>query len=373
MVYSLGYLALAGGLQAVGEFSAVMSVLSPIAMFSVFRYVESIGVSEDKADAFSTSLCASLTIYLLGAIFLFLPMVFFMDFGLEKEIIFTLIFFKALEMLNDHGNAYLTSSGQTFLATTSNIIKLFGVVALSLFFGFILEYSPVITISLSLFLSFFLAIIFFDSMLWVSKVRFGGRDGRRLSGYILENYQYGFVSLLASVNSNVPRYFLMTFSSLEVLGLFSLIYLVASASVNVLQYLVSVKIDIIRVFLLHYRAAFSLSFVVCLALFSILGLGLLCAPSVPYGSPFYYPYLAFMAFYMFFFLFVRGVLVSVWVFKSAGMELNFYFAASTLCASGITYLGLTFYPAGAFHFAVVYVAFSAILFSLTLFRGALDD
>lgn len=247
MGYVIAFLSFFGGLSELGSYSAVTSVTAPLAMFFMFRYVEWIALSEDKALAFSVSVSIAVTGFVV-----FSPIVFYLLSGVVDSglFLFLMLAFKPLELFSDFYVAMLVSRGERRAAFFSIVLKLSGVIFIStvaLLFGF--ENFPLV-VAVALFASFLFVFLFYDLPCVVRNKIFILYGKSSAIEYLGRNFMFGVQGLLISFNSVAPRYYLIAVGDMRLLGLFTLIYQIAASIVNVIQYPISIKISGIRNFLL---------------------------------------------------------------------------------------------------------------------------
>lgn len=288
-----------GGFGGIGEFAAVTAIIAPLGVFSQFRYVEYIALNENKKIALYCSLYSSLIIFLILSFgFLIIQEVFF-----GFSFLFLLaIFYKLFEMFFEFQNAYFVSINKISYAIWINIFRIINIVLMYLIYTFFfLEYNSLLYCFSFLILSNLILFIF-------SGVKFFKIDAKTLISYIKLNYSYGFTSMFVSLNSLVPRYFYMAVGDSKGLGIFTIIYLFSSTSVNIFQYLFSVKVKYLEGLYLSKKHTIKkiTLFLILLPLFFI------------YINE-SYALIVMSFFLMFVFMLIRGALITVnivWAEKS---------------------------------------------------------
>lgn len=238
MGYVMLFLTVFGGLQDVGSYSAVTAMTAPVAMFLMFRYVEWIALAGNKVAAFSVSVLVAVGGFIVAA-----PLIYAVLSGVTENGVFLvfLIAWKPLEIFGDFFISYLISCGDKRGAIRSVVCKLLGVVALSML-GVLAGFDNFpLLISWALFLGFVFVVVFHDLRIVRRKKSFVMPGWRGIVDYVRSNFKFGLLGVLVSVNSLVPRYYLMAAGDIAMLGLFSLLYLVAASAVNLLQYPISLK------------------------------------------------------------------------------------------------------------------------------------
>lgn len=241
MAYCLLYLLLRSGFEAVGVFAAVTAIVAPIVSFSQFRFIEYISLKDNKKNAFSVSLVASLSVFIaLAVLCLFLYKIL----TISLSLLILMILYKFFELFTDIYVSFLSVNRDIKSATEvviSRIILFFILTIGLLFFNFSSNESLVKS------LLYCLCVTYSSLSLYnLLKIKISIEPKAVLS-YIVENYSYGVMSVLVSLNSLLPRYFFIYNSNYKVLGIFSIIYLVSSNVVNLLQYPISINADKIKI------------------------------------------------------------------------------------------------------------------------------
>lgn len=329
MAYSLIFLAFFGGLEVVGEFSALTALVAPFSMFAAFRYIEFISKSEDREAAFILASSTSLFVY---GIFL-LPVVLYLGWRDRLSwLFFVFIFQRALELLSDHFIAFYSSSKLYEKAIFSLLLKIVIVVFSSLFLLFALEFDPFESAILSLVIAFVVGVFGFDLPGYYSAFlsRFSVRE--KVS-YFIENFHLGVMSFVVSLNSVAPRYFLMGVGDYKFLGFFTLLYQISATVVNVFQFAISVNVRYFSDFVGRHNA---------LMLFLILVVPLVSSAflfqEINWNESPPISIVLFLVAAMTATLLVRGVYMSVAVYR--GGYLAFYAVFISLTVTSISLLSL---------------------------------
>lgn len=281
MAYGLLYLLLRSGFEAVGIFAAVTAVVAPIVSFSQFRFVEYISLKEDKKEAFSVALIASLSIFITIAV---LCLFLYKFITISLSLLSLMIFYKFFELFTDIYVSFL-SVNQNINAATEVVISrvvLFFIFTIGLlFFDFSNDYSLVRGLLICLCLTYSIL-----SLYNILKIKFIIKF-KLVVTYISENYSYGIMSVLVSLNSLLPRYFFIYSNNYKVLGIFSIIYLISSNMVNLLQYPISINAHKIKILfdrlnlkILFYFSLIFLIFLIFLIYYSDLSVFLFYTVSV---------------------------------------------------------------------------------------------
>jgi hypothetical protein len=359
MGYVVGFIAWKGGLEPVGEFSSIVALLAPIAMFSVLRYPEWIALADDKMGALSTVLISSQLLYGFGATVLVLAVAVLGGISLEQFLL--LAVFKSLEIVNDQLGAYYSAAQLHRRAIASNALKLAGLLFLTNVVFDIEPTSVVTTVAYSLVCGHFFVLVIYDGP---TLKRLGRPPATQIQSFLATQYQFGFSNALTSVNSNMPRYFLMAMSSKTLLGIFSIIYLVSATLVNVFQFPVSIKVERIKQALLsgpHH--AQSLFFFVLISVLGFLSIAALWSGS----GGFLYYFLACVA--MSLALMLRGVGVSLEVGFGEASTLNRYLIFGMLGASLIVAIATHMVSESQYlMLAICYVIVSTSIVSYLTFK-----
>jgi hypothetical protein len=153
-----------------------------------------------------------------------------------------LIFYKPLEMTSDMLVVAYTSNGNRRSGLVSVYSKLLLVIIFTTCSVYIFHWDPLKCAAGSLLTSYAIVLLCYDLKLVHNKNMWSKVDYMEIKGYVSENVGYGTLNLLMSLNSSMPRYFLIYQSNMAKLGLFSLLYQVAATTVNVMQYPISVKV-----------------------------------------------------------------------------------------------------------------------------------
>lgn len=311
MGYVMLFLTVFGGLADVGVYSAVTAVTAPAAMFFMFRYVEWIALSEDKVSAFSVSVSVAVTGFLLAAPIIYL---FLKEVVPSKFFLFFLIAYKPFELLNDFFVSMLVSRGDKRLAFFSLFYKLAGVIIISMT-GLMLGFKNLpLLIALALFLAFFGVTLIHDLVCVVRLRIFQWPGSKAMLAYACDNVKFGVLGLLVSVNSLLPRYYLIAMGDMAMLGLFSLAYQIAASMVNILQYPIGLKVAGIRDFFI-VRAPW-LDFILigffALLVASVVGVFFVASGAhIDYATLPRMIFLSIIVLLMFFYLIFRGFLLSL--------------------------------------------------------------
>jgi hypothetical protein len=233
------FLTVAGGLKEVGIYSSATAVTAPIATFLIFRSVEWISMSESYAKAFSIA-----TVFAAGSFLLASPVVYLILEKWVQDFLFLklILLYKPLEIISDMLMIVYTASGNKRLALYSIYSKFSLAAALTFIFIRISHISPLRSAAFALLIAFFAVILCYDWRNIRQKKLYASMEAKEVFAYVKGNIGYGFLSMAVSVNSSMPRYFLISQSDMSKLGLFSLLYQLAATLVNILQYPISIKV-----------------------------------------------------------------------------------------------------------------------------------
>ena len=340
------YLWINDGFEGVGEFAALMAIIAPIGVFSQFRYIEFISIAENKENAFKISYTSSLIVFTFF-ISIFLLFVFISGWGLYLYIL--AILYKYQEMYFEFKNAYSVSLNDRINALRMNALRIVGV-----FLLFLLDYSIGIDNYLLfafLFLNFynFIVIIF-------NKFDFSSIDLRSSLGYVKDNYYYGISSMLISLNSLIPRYFFIYLGDKKSLGIFTIIYLVSSTSVNLFQYLFSVKSELV------FNIVINKSKIIKFLLVSLLPLAFFMLFMVDQ-----YLVLFSSFFLMFIFMLIRGLIITSSVVYGLKSKINYSVILGMILSIILSFLSYIFNSEFLnFSVASFYVVLSSCITSFIL-------
>lgn len=236
------------GVQGIGEFATYATILAPIVMFSQFRYIEYINIvniKEDKEKRFLQSLFASgmVVLLLLGILFIFYLMT-----HQPIKILVVAGLYKVFELFSDIYISFLVSIKELRNAFFVIFKRLFLILSGLIFFYF--KQFSLNPIEFVFYLLLGVYFTFFVIDVVIEKRRFNeGPDIKNITDYIKDNFLYGFNSLLISINSLVPRYFFIFFNDKKGLGIFTIVYLLASTTTTLMQFLISVKVSLIEKFI----------------------------------------------------------------------------------------------------------------------------
>lgn len=330
MAYVLLYLSYFGGLNSVGVFSAITAVTGPLAMFASFRYVEWMALHGDKNYAFSISISAAIFIYFILALFAYFILI---KIDCDLVVLLLLVTYKPFEMIGEFYASSLISKGDVNGAVLSVVSRLILIIIFSLL-GLLYKFGSVLLIiAASLIVSHIFVLALNDFPKIIRKRHFVVITVHDILGYISNNFKYGLLSAIISFNSSLPRYFLTYIGDMEILGLFSMIYLVAATAVNILQYPVSVKIVQIRDYLIGnlylIRLVFLIQSVVLLFLLILSGAPYLNIHDWRSYSNINLILLFVSISFMFVFLMFRGILFSLSIALNLASNLQWL----TLCSS----------------------------------------
>jgi hypothetical protein len=237
--FALIFLTLAGGLESVGRYSSVTAVTAPLVMFLSFRNVEWMSLSSDKKMAFSTAVSVAFVGFSFAAPLVYVEMDPLIG---DNYFLASLLVFKAIEIISEMLVVVYTTSGFKKMALISIYAKLACAALLSVTFVFILKMQVLRGVAAAMLVSYLGVISIYDyknirSMSLFSVPRLGS-----FIEYVRKNFGYGALNMAISVNSSMPRYFLIYRADMTSVGAFSLMYQIAATMVNVIQYPVSVKV-----------------------------------------------------------------------------------------------------------------------------------
>lgn len=245
MAFLMLFLLLYGGAKSLGIYAAITAITAPISMFCVFRYIESIALSQSKSKSFLTSLSAAIMLYIVMA-----PPIFYLirdNIG-DYFSAFILFLFKPLEMIHDFYIVYLSSEKLYKKAILSMSAKFIVFLVICVLGFFYLHWSVIHVVCLALFLSYFSILLILD-IPYIRKVKIEHVGLLDIHRYVIENVRHGIANAMISINSVMPRYFFMFVGDLKMLGIFTFIYQMSATCVNVIQYPMSIRANDISNFI----------------------------------------------------------------------------------------------------------------------------
>lgn len=353
MAFVLFFLLFKGNSESVGYFAGVTTIVAPLVMYCQYRYLEYLSLSDDKGKAFSVSLYASLLSFVILGLVLLLGASFF---DVSLKLLGLMLLYKFFEQFADIYIAYLSVTKQMKQAFHAVAIRVGGVVILALIIYF---------------LDFEQNIVLVEYMLWALLFVYGfafivnylqARPAIRIlesKAYIVEHYSYGFTSIFVSLNSLMPRYFFIMQGNYSALGIFSIIYLLASNFVNILQYPISLKSTQIKSILDRRNYVLYVGSIACFTM------GALVVFVLDFTN---YVSIVLGVLFMFMMLLIRGVYFTYSVANNLKHKVNFAVILSAIFAT-LVIIGLIYYfKTYGLSQAMFYVIFSAFITSSLLAR-----
>ena len=344
------------GIAGIGEFATYATILAPIVMFSQFRYIEYINSAntyQDKVNRFFNALLSSQTVLSVLLIILYV------FFALTYESILIILFaglYKFFELFTDIYVAFLVSVEDVRKAFKVVFLRLFFITtSLVILFFIDLNINLILSVYCLLFIVYCLC-FFYDSLIF-SKIK--SSENSKIFIYIKNNFLYGFNSLLISLNSLAPRYFFIYFNDKNGLGLFTIVYLMASTSTTLMQFLISTKVRFIEDFInKNYKKYFIINFFI--ALFCIVSYLLISVvESKLYLFIFYYLIMLIS-------LLLRGVNLTAAVSKNMKYIMNFSLIFPVFAVSLFLVGWCYFFNTFNLQLAILYVFLSSIITSFTI-------
>jgi len=243
--YIIFYLYYFGNLTEVGLYSSAISIISPIIMISSLRYIEAIAISANKIKLLKLISISSAVLYTLLSLMVLIILFFTRDES-YLLLLLALIVVKYLELKVDILCAFIISKNEKI--TFFSLLRLAVLILNSIFliklnYGF----SSLNIIILSILISNITILIIYKSNNEKSdntKVIF-----TELYGFIKNNIKFGYTNLFLSINSNIPKYYMIFLNEFELLGAYTILYLISATSVNILQNPISHTIDKLQYFI----------------------------------------------------------------------------------------------------------------------------
>lgn len=234
--YSILFIAIFGGVIELGRFSAVGAILSPLTMFVTFRYIELIGISSDKAKTFTDLVVSAFSIYFILAVVIGIGVGVYHSNEIRLHDYFLMVVYKSVELFGDMLAVVLIQIKRGRDAARVALYKMGIVFILSMILHFYIGLSILNAIYISLIVGFLAVFLLVEIGLCkkYNLITYGGRGD--IFRFIKLNYSLGLFNALMSLNSVIPRYYILYFGDLRQLGIFSLIYQISSVSVNFLEY-----------------------------------------------------------------------------------------------------------------------------------------
>lgn len=336
-----------GGFGGIGDFAAITAIIAPLGVFSQFRYIEYITLAKNKKEGLYFSLYSSLIVFLiLSLVFILMQVCFF-----EFSILYLLaIIYKVFEMFFEFQNAYFVNIEKISNAIWINLFRILGVILLFVFY-------PILFSDVDYLLFCFLFLITSNMVLsFFSGLEFRKIKLSAIMSYVNSNYSYGFTSMFMSLNSLVPRYFYMFIGDSKGLGIFTVLYLFASTSVNIFQYLFSVKAKYLeKLYSAHLRNIKKVALVFVFPLIFLF-------------QDFNFYVVVILSFLlMFVFMLIRGAVITVNVVWGKKSLINISMIGG-MVLSVVLILGLFFYNNKEFYInnAALYVCLSSLITSYFL-------
>lgn len=331
MIYVIGFIFYFGGLKELGIYSAITAVTIPLTVFASYRYIEWMALEPNKNDAF---LIASSSAVLTYIFFVFFATPIFYSIHNDFFTMFFLIIYRPLELVSDIYVSFLVGIQKKSLAAISILSKFFLVIVISFLLKIFSKLDAVQLVALSVFLSYLSVFSFFDVPVMLHKRYLQRISFTNIRLYLKDNYHYGFLNTMVTLNSVIPRYYLTYIGSMESLGLFSFLYQISATLVNLIQYAVSIKIQSISKFMLENFYILSRIAAVLMVLILVLLFVFIKQP-YNYASLIKENYLwsFFIISGMFVFLMYRGLLISIFITIEKGGRMNIYFFSAGLLAA----------------------------------------
>ncbi|WAT83479.1 hypothetical protein [Delftia acidovorans] len=243
--YSIVFISIQGGVSELGKFSAVTSILAPLVMFVTFRYVEFINAAADKFKAFSEIFWVGGCLYAIAAVLVGLFLWVYDSMGIAFYIFALVAIYKIFELFNDLLTTTLFAVGQKRLAISVIAAKVLAIVVLSIVWHWLVGLSALNTMCAALVSGFIGCFLLIDLPICVRYHLMHKTNFSEMMNFIKKNIGLGFFNLLISLNSTLPRYYILYFGDFYQLGLYTLIYQISATAVNIVQYPISVKVEAI--------------------------------------------------------------------------------------------------------------------------------
>lgn len=210
------------GLYEVGLFSYFLALTGPLVLFSRFTLARLLPTQRRlKYDYSIFSQFRSITNH--GFIIISIILMVFIDFNLYESICFMVfIIFKYYENKEEFIYTENISESRILFLGQSKIIK--SIVTIVLFASSILLFESLLAAILSLFAGQYLVYRFFDRKHGISvKNGLSQITPTQFKNIFLLGFGLCFVEILSSLSTNIPRYILEEYHSVEVLGIFATI------------------------------------------------------------------------------------------------------------------------------------------------------
>lgn len=223
-----------GSIEMVGMFSLGLAITAPIFIF--FNLQLRVVQATDAVDEYSFSNYYMLRVIMSwAAIIITVCVLFFLNLGAYLSfVIMFLAIYKAFESISDIVFGYFQKSEQVFLISISMMTK--GILtALALLLVMFVSHEIVwAVLFMSIVMLMVLLFIDLKNVKQFNEIKFVF-DKQRLKSLFIQGLPLGFVSMLMSLNTNIPRYFLQDVVGLRELGIFSSISYLMVAGTTVIS------------------------------------------------------------------------------------------------------------------------------------------
>lgn len=363
--YSVLFITFFGGVVELGRFSAVGAILSPLTMFVTFRYIELIGISADKSKTFSELVISAFSIYFCVVVFIGFWVDYYQSRDIRLSDFILMVTYKSVELFGDILAVVLIQTRKGGEATKIAVYKTAIIVALSLVLHFYFYLPALDAVYISLIFGFLIVFLLVEIRVCKKYNLLIRRSLDDVLGFIKSNFSLGVFNALMSLNSVVPRYYILYFGDLRQLGVFSLIYQLSSTSVNLLEYVSGIYVRSIARGFIKKKYISRLILSGYIISFVLIIFGLIIENHSQFG------YFIISGIAMFMVLMGRGVSVVICLGLSVGVNYAGLMLATMMVGSIVVYaLEYLSFMEGRLFFAFLYVLVASSTFGFMLLKAA---
>lgn len=341
------YLYLVNGFDLIGEYSALTSIMAPIVTFSLYKYLELMNIThKDKKFFFVSEVLPSTIItFVCGGVLVQFLNIFLKIFDPYVFLIFFLV--KYLDLRFELVVGYFSSYKNYKYVLKQNIFRISFFWATGLYF-YLNGYE--INLKQTLFIYLFSQLPVYLYEVYNVRPKF---NYNLIVEYLVVSFKYGVLNTVVSLNSLVPRYFIMYFGDKKSLGIYTILHLFSSNFVNIMQYPLSIYCD-----KMNRRIGFDVGLKLILPIFLVFIMGFfLLSLDENYLTLFLFFVLVLVSFL------IRGVFVTISVVRN--VDLNFYMILSIVISYPLIYVLITLFQFNNFILlGCLYILFSNFIFMI---------
>ncbi len=365
IIYSVLFISVFGGIIELGKFSAVGAILAPLTMFVTFRYIELIGVSKNREKTFTDLITSAFFVYAPFSVIIGAWIAYYGSNDIRLHDYALMAIYKFIELFGDVLAVVLIQSERGMVATKIALYKMSSVVVLSGVLYFVFGVHALNSVYISFVIGFAAVFILVEMPLCKKHGVMSFTGLADVCKFIQSHYGLGFFNSLMSLNSVMPRYYILYFGDLRILGIFSLIYQISSVSVNFIEYAAGIYVKKTSEMFVAKPFIVKLIYLSCVASFLFVLIG-----SMLGNNYWLFRFLMFVI-AMFVVLFWRGI--SVVVCLGLGVNINYAVIMIISMVVGCVSIGVLEYFSASINsllFAVFYVLVASSVFGFILFNKA---